>query len=125
MVGLSIFGILVIAGVDLSALRDNLRKDRKAPRRYHRNDRPAHVPAKWKPVRRREHAPKVTLPRSPKRSSSRIPQREIGHNFQEAARVTGKLSSNIVDVDEADGKTGSAADQVLASAEQRRPRGIT
>lgn len=50
---------------------------------------------------------------------------QIGHNFQEAARVTGKLSSNIVDVDEADGKTGSAADQVLASAEQRRPRGIT
>ncbi len=43
---------------------------------------------------------------------------EIAHNVQEAAQGTGKVSRNIVGVNQAAGKTGAAANQVLRSAEQ-------
>jgi methyl-accepting chemotaxis protein len=44
--------------------------------------------------------------------------REIARNVQEAAQGTGEVSSNIVGVNAAAGETGTAANQVLASAEQ-------
>ena len=44
--------------------------------------------------------------------------REIARNVQEAAQGTGEVSSNIVGVNAAAGETGTAATQVLASAEQ-------
>jgi methyl-accepting chemotaxis protein len=43
---------------------------------------------------------------------------EIARNVHEAAQGTGKVSSNILGVNQAAGKTGVAASQVLASAEQ-------
>jgi methyl-accepting chemotaxis protein len=43
---------------------------------------------------------------------------EIARNVHEAAQGTGKVSSNILGVNQAAGKTGAAANQVLASAEQ-------
>jgi methyl-accepting chemotaxis protein len=44
--------------------------------------------------------------------------REIARNVQEAAQGTSEVSSNIVGVNAAAGETGTAATQVLASAEQ-------
>ncbi|MCR6735753.1 MAG: cache domain-containing protein [Afipia sp.] len=44
--------------------------------------------------------------------------REIARNVQEAAQGTGEVSSNIVGVNAAASETGTAATQVLASAEQ-------
>jgi methyl-accepting chemotaxis protein len=43
---------------------------------------------------------------------------EIARNVQEAAQGTGMVSSNIVGVNDAAGKTGVAAGRVLVSAEQ-------
>lgn len=43
---------------------------------------------------------------------------EIARNVQEAAQGTGMVSSNIIGVNNAAGKTGAAAGQVLVSAEQ-------
>jgi methyl-accepting chemotaxis protein len=43
---------------------------------------------------------------------------EIARNVQQAAQGTGQVSSNIVGVNQAAGKTGAAANQVLVSAEQ-------
>jgi methyl-accepting chemotaxis protein len=43
---------------------------------------------------------------------------EIARNVHQAAQGTGQVSSNILGVNQAAGKTGTAADQVLASAEQ-------
>jgi methyl-accepting chemotaxis protein len=43
---------------------------------------------------------------------------EIARNVQQAAQGTGQVSSNIVGVNQAAGKTGAAANQVLHSAEQ-------
>ena len=44
--------------------------------------------------------------------------REIAHNVQQAAQGTGEVSHSILDVNDAAGKTGTAASLVLASAEQ-------
>jgi methyl-accepting chemotaxis protein len=43
---------------------------------------------------------------------------EIARNVHQAAQGTGKVSSNILGVNQAVGKTGTAANQVLVSAEQ-------
>jgi methyl-accepting chemotaxis protein len=42
---------------------------------------------------------------------------EIARNVQEAAEVTGQVSSNIIGVNHAAAETGTAAGQVLAAAD--------